>query len=74
MSVILISFIVCILFLFVFIFGIAWWERKQISDIQKNYLASLNKQFDQEDNELEEMIYDLDVESHQNIYYHGTIQ
>jgi hypothetical protein len=66
-----------ILLLAIVVFGSQWYQNYKIACIQKDYLTSLNKRYDEEDeedSELEELIYNIESSSQRIVYYHDTLQ
>jgi hypothetical protein len=74
MTAMLIVFGVMLILTSVSWFAIQWHNRRVVDRMQKEYLASLQDQYDEEEQELEELSFDLDASNYQFIYYHETLQ
>jgi hypothetical protein len=58
----------------IFVYLITKWStRRQIAKMKQEYLESCRRQND-DSAELEELIFDLDVQETHNVVYHGTVQ
>ena len=65
-----------VLALGILILGISIYQSTAQDRIRKKYLDSLQQQYDEEDDEedLNDFIYDLDLSNHSNIIFHDTVQ
>jgi hypothetical protein len=73
MAMIVIGFGAALIVLSATYFAIQWYNDHQIVKTRQGYLASLHNQYD-DDQELEELIFDIDVSQYQFITYHDTLQ
>ena len=72
MVVMVISFVATLLLIAIAGFGVSWYNNRGIVKMRREYLASLENQYD--DPELEELIFDIDASQYQWITYHDTLQ
>jgi hypothetical protein len=72
MVVMVIAFGTTLLLIAIFGFTISWYNDREMRQMRKEYLASLQNEY--EDQELEELIFDIDVSQYQFITYHDTLQ
>jgi hypothetical protein len=73
MAMIVIGFGITLILMSASYFGYQWYLNYEMVKMRREYLASLHNQYD-DDQELEELIFDIDVSQYQFISYHDTLQ